>query len=203
MCKTKVHCYNCKGSHHTLLCQGSKPKSNSSDSTSKPKHTTTPNPTSIKNPANEQPVNQLETHSVITSRMSTLASNGGGGTALLTAILRLKTRVSSKVVNTVRCFFDSGSGSRNTIYASLARYIMRVLAPIHSHNINSLAFLSLFQWLYKDSGSRNTIYASLSRYIMSVLAPNHAHNINSLAFLSLSLNGFIRIPAHGTLYMPA
>ena len=49
MCKTKVHCYNCKGSHHTLLCQGSKPKSDSSDSTSKPKHTTTPNPTSIKN----------------------------------------------------------------------------------------------------------------------------------------------------------
>ena len=109
MCKTKVHCYNCKGSHHTLLCQGSKPKSETSDSTSKPKHTTTPNPTSIKNPANEQPLNQLKTHSVITSRMSTLASNGGGGTALPTAILRLKTRVSSKVVNTVRCFFDSGS----------------------------------------------------------------------------------------------
>ena len=32
------------------------------------------------------------------------------------------------------------SGSRNTIYASFARYIMRVLAPIHAHNINSLAF---------------------------------------------------------------
>ena len=109
MCKTKVHCYNCKGSHHTLLCKGSKPKSDSSDSTSKPKDTTTQNPTSIKNPANEQPVNQLETHSVITSRMSTLASNGGGGTALPTAILRLKTRVSFNVVNTVRCFFDSGS----------------------------------------------------------------------------------------------
>ena len=29
------------------------------------------------------------------------------------------------------------------IYASFARYIMRVLAPIHAHNINSLAFLSL------------------------------------------------------------
>ena len=41
--------------------------------------------------------------------MSTLASNGSGGTALPTAILRLKTRVSSKVVNTVRCFFDSRS----------------------------------------------------------------------------------------------
>ena len=109
MCKTKVHCYNCKGSHHTLLCKGSKPKSDSSDSTSKPKDTTTQNPPSIKNSANEQPVNQLETHSVITSRVSTLASNGGGGTALPTAILRLKTRVPSNVVNTVRCFFDSGS----------------------------------------------------------------------------------------------
>ena len=109
MCKTKVHCYNCKGSHHTLLCKGSKPKSDSSDSTSKPKDTTTQNPPSIKNSANEQPVNQLETHSVITSRVSTLASNGGGGTALPTAILRLKTRVSSNVVNIVRCFFDSGS----------------------------------------------------------------------------------------------
>ena len=41
--------------------------------------------------------------------MSTLASNGGGGTALPTTILRLKTRVSSNVVNTIRCFFDSGS----------------------------------------------------------------------------------------------
>ena len=109
MCKTKVHCYNCKGSHHTLLCKGSKPKSDSPDSTSKPKDTTTQNPPSIKNSANEQPINQLETHSVITSRVSTLASNGGGGTALPTAILRLKTRVSSNVVNTVRCFFDSGS----------------------------------------------------------------------------------------------
>ena len=109
MCKTKVHCYNCKGSHHTLLCKGSKPKSDSSDSTSKPKDTTTQNPPSIKNSATEQPVNQLETHSVITSRVSTLASNGGGGTALPTAILRLKTRVPSNVVNTVRCFFDSGS----------------------------------------------------------------------------------------------
>ena len=97
------------------------------------------------------------------------------------------------------------SGSRNTIYASLASYIMRVLAPIHAHNINSLAFsLSLPLWLYKDSGSRNTTYASLASYIMQVLTPIHAHNINSLAFyLSLSLNGFIRIPAHGTLYMPA
>ena len=82
------------------------------------------------------------------------------------------------------------SGSRNTIYASLASYIMRVLAPIHAHNINSLAFsLSLPLWLYKDSGSRNTIYASLASYIMRVLAPIHAHNINSLAFsLSLSLS---------------
>ena len=62
--------------------------------------------------------------------------------------------------------------------------------------------LSLSLWLYKDSGSRNTIYASFARYIMRVLAPIHAHNINSLAF-SLSLNGFIRIPAHGTLYMSA
>ena len=53
MCKTKVYCYNCKGSHHTLLCKGLKPKSDSSDSTSKPKDTTTQNPTSIKNPANE------------------------------------------------------------------------------------------------------------------------------------------------------
>ena len=78
---------------------------------------------------------------------------------------------------------------------------MRVLAPIHAHNINSLAF-SLFLWLYKDSGSRNTIYTSLASYIMRVLAPIHAHNINSLAFY-LSSNGFIRIPAHGTLYMPA
>ena len=82
------------------------------------------------------------------------------------------------------------SGSRNTIYASLASYIMRVLAPIHAHNINSLALsLSLPLWLYKDSGSRNTIYASLASYIMRVLAPIHAHNINSLAFyLSLSLS---------------
>ena len=80
------------------------------------------------------------------------------------------------------------SGSRNTIYASLARYIMCVLAPIHAHNINSLASLSLSLWLYKDSGSRNTIYASWARYIMCVLAPIHAHNINSLASLSLSLS---------------
>ena len=62
--------------------------------------------------------------------------------------------------------------------------------------------LSLSLWLYKDSGSRNTIYASFASYIMRVLAPIHAHNINSLAF-SLSSYGFIRIPAHGTLYMPA
>ena len=82
---------------------------------------------------------------------------------------------------------------------------MRVQAPFHAHNINSLAFslsLSLSQWLYKDSGSWNTIYASLASYIMRVQAPFHTHNINSLAF-SLSLDGFIRIPAHGTLYMPA
>ena len=80
---------------------------------------------------------------------------------------------------------------------------MRVLAPIHAHDINSLAFsLFLSQWLYNDSGSRNTIYASLASYIMRVLVPIHAHNINSFAF-SLSLNGFIRIPAHGTLYIPA
>ena len=99
------------------------------------------------------------------------------------------------------------SGSRNTIYASLARYIMCVQAPFHAHNINSLAIslslsmafrlsehyicqlssFSLSQWLYKDSGSRNTIYASLARYIMCVQAPFHTHNINSLASLSLSL----------------
>ena len=94
------------------------------------------------------------------------------------------------------------SGSRNTIYASFARYIMRVLAPIHAHNINSLAFSLYFLWLYKGSGSRNTIYASLASYIMRVLAPIHVHNINSLAFY-LPSYGFIRIPAHGTLYMPA
>ena len=143
------------------------------------------------------------------------------------------------------------SGSRNTIYASFARCIAWVLAPIHARNINSLALLSLslssygfiripahgtlympallvalrgfwlpfthninslallslslFLWLYKDSGSRNTIYASFARCIAWVLAPIHARNINSLALLSLSLSsyGFIRIPAHGTLYMPA
>ena len=107
------------------------------------------------------------------------------------------------------------SGSRNTIYASFASCIVWVLAPIHAHNINSLrtqyqqlsplVSLSLFLWLYKDSGSRNTIYASFASCIVWVLAPIHAHNINSLALLSLSLSsyGFIRIPAHGTLYMPA
>ena len=79
---------------------------------------------------------------------------------------------------------------------------MRVLAPIHAHNINSLAFYLSSYGFYKDSGSRNTIYASLASYIMRVLAPIHAHNINSLAF-HLSSYGFIRIPAHGTLYMPA
>ena len=99
------------------------------------------------------------------------------------------------------------SGSRNTIYASFASCIAWVLAPIHARNINSLALLSLslFLWLYKDSGSRNTIYASFARCIAWVLAPIYARNINSLALLSLFLSsyGFIRIPAHGTLYMPA
>ena len=108
-CKTKVHCYNCKGSHHTLLCQNSKPKSDQSDSNSKPKDDTNPTPASSTKPTADQSVKRLDTHSVITSRISTLASSCSGSIALPTAILRLKTRVLSNVTNTVRCFFDSGS----------------------------------------------------------------------------------------------
>ena len=48
-------------------------------------------------------------NSVATSSITTQTSACGGGIALSTAMLRLKTRAASNEVNTLRCFFDSGS----------------------------------------------------------------------------------------------
>ena len=50
-----------------------------------------------------------DANSVASSRITTQASACGGEIALPTAMLRLKTRIQSNEVSTVRCFFDSGS----------------------------------------------------------------------------------------------
>ena len=104
-CKTKVNYYNCKGSHHTLLCQKSKQKSDQSDSSSKTKEDTTPNPS----PLPKSCTTKQSAKPVTTSSITTQTSACGGGIALPTAMLRLKTRATSNEVNTLRCFFDSGS----------------------------------------------------------------------------------------------